>query len=436
MLRIVPPSPRHLPAAIAAALGLFIVTAIAVIFASAAESARAEVVTRTVDRDTVQFRSPGMPTGTRAKSAVVFDAQTGKTLWALRPTDRRLIASTTKIMTALVAIERTKPDELLTATNYPAPAVESTLGLVPGERMTAQDLIRALMLVSANDAADTLAARTASSRAAFVGLMNEKARALGLRGTRFGNPVGLDMPRTYSTAADLAKLTQAAMKVPRFSSVVGRRKATLRSGAKVRRISNRNKLVQRKRWVTGVKTGHTLAAGYLLVSSAEKLDATVISVVTGEPTEAARDADSLKLLTFGRGFYRPVAPLQTRRSLYKLPVELQDIQVAVHPTRDVRFAVRNGERVTVTLRSEEKLKGPLAAGTRVGTATVLRGGKQIAAVPVVVKQSVPEAPISAVLLNALGQVLPWLLVGGGILLLAVVLMRRRRPAARRPGYVA
>lgn len=432
-----PPSPRHFSAATTAAstlAWLIALCVLAVLFAAA--PAAAEVVTRTVERDTVNVRSPRMPTGTRAKTAVVFDVQTGRTLWALRPNERRLIASTTKIMTALVAIERTRPDELLTATNYPGDPAESKLGLIPGERMTAQDLIRALMLVSANDAADTLAARTATSRAAFVHAMNDKARELGLRGTRYGNPVGLDMPRTYSTAADLAKLTQAALKVPRFSSVVGRRKATLRSGAKVRHIVNRNKLVGRYPWVTGVKTGHTMAAGYLLVSSADKAGASVVSVVTGEPSEAARDADSVKLLRFGRAFYKPVAPLKKSRAVYKLPVELQDITAPVYPARDVRFAVRNGERIAVALRSERELKGPLAAGTRVGTATVTRGGKQVADVPVVLREAVPEAPISAVLMDLLGKLLPWLLAGAILVSLLVYLLRRRRPEARRPGYVA
>lgn len=427
-----PPSPRHLSAAATAVLiGTF---AFALVFG--AVNARAEIATRTVDRETVDVRSPRMPTGTRAKTAVVFDAQTGRTLWAIRPNDRRLIASTTKIMTALVAIERTEPNELLTATNYPAAAVESKLGLVPGERMTAQDLIRALMLVSANDAADTLAARTTSSRAAFVRAMNEKASELGLKGTRYGNPIGLDVPRTYSTAADLAILTQAALKVPRFADVVDKRRATLRSGAKVRRIVNRNKLVGRYPWVTGVKTGHTLAAGYLLVGSAEKVDASVVSVVTGEPSEAARDADTVKLLRFGRAFYKPVSPLRRSRSVYELPVELQDIKAAVYPSRDVRFAARDGERITVTLRSEQELKGPLAAGTRVGTATVTRGGKQVAAVPVVLREAVPEAPIAAVLLDLLGRILPWLLIGAILVFAVVYLLRRRSPEARRAGYVA
>ena len=138
--------------------------------------------------------TPRTPRGVLAKSGMVLDAQTGRQLWARRVNQRRLIASTTKIMTAIVAISRTRPNEMLTATNYRAGIGESLLGLKPGEQMSAQDLIKGLLLESGNDAADTLAAGTASSRAAFVAAMNARARQYGLTRTRFSNPIGLDGP--------------------------------------------------------------------------------------------------------------------------------------------------------------------------------------------------------------------------------------------------
>ncbi|MGB1582713.1 MAG: D-alanyl-D-alanine carboxypeptidase family protein [Solirubrobacterales bacterium] len=419
-------------AARAALLSIAAVTLSLSGFSAIASAANVEY---SVSERTVRFKSPRMPTGTNAKSAVVMDAETGRMLWALRPNQRRLIASTTKIMTALVAISRTRPNELLTATAYPAGPGESLLGLKPSERMTAKDLLTGLMLASGNDAADTLAARTATSRAAFVRAMNRRARTLGLRGTLFGNPVGLDVPETYSTASDLAKLTQHALTEPRFANIVGKSKATLRSGARTRRISNRNRLVGRYSYVDGVKTGRTLAAGYVLVGAASREDARVISVVTGEPSETERDKDTLKLLRFGRAFYRPVEPLSRDRGALRLPVALQDITAVAYPQRDVRFAVRSGDRLRVTAVAPDELKGPLAAGTRVGTATVFREGERVADVPLRLRRAVPSPPTLAVVVHQIGKALPYVAILGLIGLLGFVIIRRRRLRTHRPEYV-
>jgi D-alanyl-D-alanine carboxypeptidase (penicillin-binding protein 5/6) len=402
----------------------------------AAPSARAEDnIVRTLDQRTITVRPPRDPSGLSAKTAIALDAETGRILWSRKATTRRLIASTTKIMTALVAISRTRPNEMLTATAYRAGVGESLLGLKPGEKMTAQDLIRGLLLESGNDAADTLAARTASSRAAFVDAMNRRARQLGLSRTHFANPVGLDSPQNYSTAADLAALSREALKVPRFANTVDRAKMRLRSGNQPRTITNRNPLVARYKWAVGVKTGHTLAAGYLLVGAAAKLDSRVISVVTGEPSEAARESDSTKLLKFGRSFYRPVKPLAKQRSVYALPVALQDITAKVYPKRDVEFAVRNGEKIAVRLDAPKELDGPRTAGSIVGTATVLRNNKPAGTVQVALRDDVPAPPTTAVMLHALGQILPWLLAALALCMLGTFLVRRKRIRTHRPEFV-
>lgn len=394
-----------------------------------------ENVIRTVSTTTVKVPRPADPKGIDAKTAIVLDAQTGLRLWSRGAERRRLIASTTKIMTALVAISRTTPGEMLTATNYRGGLGESLLGLRPGERMSAQDLITGLMLESGNDAADTLAARTASSRAAFVQAMNRRARAMGLTRTHFANPIGLDAAGNYSTASDLSQLARNALKVPRFSSVVKKAHATLDSGTTVHRITNRNPLVGKYPWATGVKTGHTLAAGYLLVGSAKKLDAQVISVVTGEPSEGARETDSAALLRFGRGFYKPVNPLKKSRAVAALPVHLQDITAKVYPRRDISYALRNGEQIAVQLDSPKEIKGPRSAGSIVGKAIVLREGKQVASVPVALGAPVPEPPTSAVMLDALGRILPFVLLGLLLVMILTFFLRRRDDRTHRPGFV-
>ncbi len=384
---------------------------------------------------TVKVPTPRAPSGILAETGIVLDAQTGRHMWGRDTKKRRLIASTTKIMTALVAISRTTPNELLTATRYRAGVGESLLGLKPGESMSAQDLIKGLMLESGNDAADTLAAGTASSRSAFVAAMNRRARSLGLTRTRFSNPIGLDASGNFSTANDLATLGRYALTVPRLSSVIDKSRLTLRSGATVRRISNRNPLIGKYPWAIGVKTGYTIAAGYLLVGAAEKLDARVISVVTGDRTEAARESDSAALLRYGRAFYKPVAPLRKKQSVYALPVEFQDIKAKVYPRRDYSFAARNGEQVELRLIAPRQIKGPRPAGSIVGDAIVLRGGKQVASVPVSLGEGVPAPPVTAVMLHALGLILPWVLLALGISMVATFLLRRKKERTARPGFV-
>lgn len=411
--------PPTAPLAVVAILVL--IACVAAVAAGAADTA-----TRTVEQATVRVRAPSAPKGLSMKSGIVTDAATGRVLWSRKASRRRLIASTTKTMTALVALDRSRPSQKLRATNYAHDAAESLIGLIPGEKMTAHDLITALMLVSANDAADTLALRLGGgSRKNFVAAMNRRARAIGMNDTVFGNAVGLDRPTTFSTARDMAKLGAEAMRTPELAAIVGRRRATLRSGAKTRRVVNKNHLVQRYPYVDGIKTGHTLKAGYLLLGSATKLDARVISVVMGASSEAGREQETLKLLRFGRAHFKPVEPVSAGRTLYRLPVALQDSTAPVFAKRDIRFAMRDRERYAVTITSAKELEGPLAAGSRVGTLHVEREGRPVADAPVFLRESVPEPPVAAVMLDLLQRALPLMLILAVAFIMGLLLLRRR-----------
>ncbi|MBA2506475.1 MAG: D-alanyl-D-alanine carboxypeptidase, partial [Thermoleophilaceae bacterium] len=165
------------------------------------------------------------PPPVRAPSAIVVDAATGEVLYEKNTRDRRQIASTTKLMTALLTRERAKPADVFTAAPYSAGAAESKINLRRGERMKVGDLFTALMLESANDAAATLAEGIAGSRAAFVRAMNERAEELGLEDTSYANPIGFDDPQNYSTAADLARLARKLMEDRGFARTVDRARA-------------------------------------------------------------------------------------------------------------------------------------------------------------------------------------------------------------------
>jgi D-alanyl-D-alanine carboxypeptidase (penicillin-binding protein 5/6) len=372
------------------------------------------------------------PDVSSAAAAIVVDGRNGEVMFAKRPDERRAIASTTKLMTALLALERARPRQVLTAPGYDALPAESRINLRRGERMTVQDLLEALLLESANDAAAAIAENLSGSREAFVAEMNVRAQELGLENTSYANPIGLDDPANYSTARDLATLTRLLLDRPRFARVVDMPVAELESGAIPRVIDNRNTLIASTPWVTGVKTGYTAGAGNVLVGSAKgRGGAEVISVVLGEPSEAARDADTLELLTWGLGQFRRVRVLDPKRALARADIRYyEDDQARLVPRRGAVVTIRRGEQVRRRVRSRDELEGPLPAGSRAGVVTVLVDGERVRRVALVTAAEVPEAGTLRVLTSVLGVPLT-LLLGLAILLaapIAVLLARgRRRP---------
>jgi D-alanyl-D-alanine carboxypeptidase (penicillin-binding protein 5/6) len=375
-------------------------------------------------------RPPAVP---GADAAIVVDGRDGDVMFAKNPRERQSIASTTKLMTALLTLEHTRPREVLRAADYVAAPVESQIGLRPGERMTVQDLLEALLLESANDAAVTLAEGVSGSLDAFVADMNERAAELGLEDTSYANPIGFDDPLNYSTAADLAVLSRELLGRPRFARVVDMPKAELESGARPRTIDNRNTLVASHPFVTGVKTGHTLGAGYVLIGSAKGRGGRVISIVMGEPGEAARDAETLKLLRWGIARFQRVRVIDDRRTMARADIEHRDERAALVPARDAVVTLRDGERVRRRIRAPEEVEGPLPAGSRVGSVTVFVDGERVRRVALVTASNVPEAGAMRVLISVLGVPLTVLLVLAILLgaVLMVVGLRTRVRLVRR-----
>jgi D-alanyl-D-alanine carboxypeptidase (penicillin-binding protein 5/6) len=375
--------------------------------------------------------APSLP---NAKAAIVVDGRNGEVMFAKRPRARREIASTTKLMTALLTLEGTRPRQIFRGSDYRPAAVESQIGLRPGERMRVADLFEALMLESANDAAETLAEGIAGSRGAFVAAMNERARRLGLDGTSYANPIGLDDPHNYSTARDLAKLTFDLMQLPRFASVVDTQSAQLRSGARPRTVQNRNDLIGAYPFVNGVKTGHTTQAGYVLIGSARSsIGGRVISVVMGEPSEAGRDRDTLALLRWGLARFHRERVLDRRRPLARTDIEYFDERAALVPRRGLVLTLRDGEHVSRRVNAPARLSGPLPAGRRVGSVVVSVDGERVRRAPLVTAAGVPAAGTLRVLTSVLGIPLTVLAIVAILIAAALVILRLRvrlRPVNR------
>ncbi|MCR5682400.1 MAG: D-alanyl-D-alanine carboxypeptidase [Clostridiales bacterium] len=220
-----------------------------------------------------------------AASAILIEASTGTPLYE-KDADRRLpMASTTKIMTALVVLEHTAPD---TQIEVPAEACSiegSSIYLRPSERITAEDLLWAVLLESANDAAAALAVSVGGSIEGFAAMMNEKAEVLGLADTHFTNPHGLDDEEHYTTARDLAKLAVAAMAHPAFRTMVAARRHTIEREDGTRVLLNHNRLLRLSEDVVGVKTGFTRKSGRCLVSAAERDGVALVCVTLNAPDD-------------------------------------------------------------------------------------------------------------------------------------------------------
>jgi serine-type D-Ala-D-Ala carboxypeptidase (penicillin-binding protein 5/6) len=371
-----------------------------------------------------------------APAAIVVDAQTGEVLWARHPHARRPIASTTKLMTAYITLARTGPSEVFPAPAYGGGAAESTLGLRPGERMSVGDLLKALMLPSANDAAYDLAVNVGGSRARFVRMMNAHARELGLDDTHYSTPVGLDSPGNYSSASDLARLAGRLLRNGLIARIVNLPSARLRTGSHARTVVNRNDLVARYHFVDGIKTGHTAGAGFVLVGAAHGNGAHVISVVLGTPSIAARDADSLALLRYGVAQFQRVHPVVKQRMYAQAKVRWYDgRRVKLVAARDIAFTARRGRPVRTRVVAPGRLEGPVAAGRGVGKVQVLVRGRVVRSVPLVTAHSVPAASFvrkAAARVGGAGVAVALVVLILGAVLLALLRMRsaRKGPGGR------
>jgi serine-type D-Ala-D-Ala carboxypeptidase (penicillin-binding protein 5/6) len=369
----------------------------------------------------------------RAPAAILVEPATGDVVFQRNAHDERPIASTTKLMTALLTLEREKLSQTFTTIRYRAAPAESVIGLRAGERMTVADLLRGLLLASANDAAATLAARVGGTREHFVDLMNARARQLGLRDTHYSNPIGLDQAGNHSSAEDLVKLTLILRRNAFFRAVTNLPSATLKTGARSRTIANRNTLVRTVRAVNGVKTGHTSTAGYVLVGSATRNGVTVVSAVLADPSEAARDADSLTLLRYGLDRYHRLAATVKGRAYATAKLAHRDQRVDFVATRTVRRTIRRGEHYRLRiLGAPRQIDGPLPSGARVGTIEVRWRGKAIDRVALVTSRPVSGATVVEKAGGLIGRTLIVVLVAALALgSLQVVLLRRRMQRRRR-----
>jgi D-alanyl-D-alanine carboxypeptidase (penicillin-binding protein 5/6) len=374
--------------------------------------------------------SPAPPT-LPVSGASLLVAGMRSPLWSVNGNAKLAIASTTKMMTALVVLQHVKRlGTIFTQNDWRAEPVDSQIGLDPGERMTVRDLLVALLLPSADDAAEDLAYNVGDrSIPRFVAMMNADARVLGLDHTHYSTPIGLDTTGNYSSPDDLVRLAEYMMRNwPFFRRTVGMSTATLTSGRYVRHIVNTDDLVGKDAWIHGVKTGHTLEAGYVLVAEGRRDGFTLLASVLGTSSEEARDASALALLNWGFAAFRAVRPVRTGERFARRPVPYEARPVAIVAARGFRTVVARGASVRERVGRLARLHGPMAKGTVVGQLSVIIAGRHAASIPLILARRLPAVSLATKLEHFIKQpftllVLALLLGGAGVALVA----RRRRP---------
>ena len=327
------------------------------------------------------------PLGVSAKGAALYNPDTDTFLYEKNADTRYPMASTTKIMTALVAAEET---DLSEEVMIPAEAVGiegSSLYLCEGEKFTMEELLYGLMLRSANDAATAIALTVSGSVSAFADKMNEKAAALGLTDTHFENPHGLDAPAHYTTARDLARLGAAAIQNEAVRTIASTYKKTIGEGESTRLIVNHNKLLRSYEGAIGLKTGFTKKCGRCLVGAAEKNGITLVTATLSAPDDWA---DHTRMLDYGFDALTAYARL--------LPGEFsKEISVLGGMSSTVTLTNREGftlidrvglADVEMKIAANPYATAPIAEGDVLGKLLFIREGELLGSLDLVAKESV------------------------------------------------
>ena len=326
---------------------------------------------------------------TSAASAVLIEQSSGRVLYQQDPDTERLIASVTKIMTALVALEHGDKDQSYTVTVQDM-AEGSSMYLKPGDVLRLEELLYGLMLASGNDAALAVAHCVSGSVEAFVELMNETARHLGLIHTHFVNPNGLDAEGHYSSAGDMAALAAYALQNQDFRRIVSTASITIGD----RYLANHNKLLRMCEGCIGVKTGYTKAAGRTLVSAAVRDGMTLVCATLNDGNDWN---DHMTLLDYGFANYHMETAAPAGRVLASTLVrEGTAVTVPLAVAEDLRYPITDDEQLTVVARVPLSVPAPVVPGQVIGEVCAYLEGEEVAKVDLMAaapsaKREIPSA---------------------------------------------
>lgn len=341
--------------------------------------------------------------GLNAKSAILMEEATGNILYESNPDERLPIASVTKVMTMLLIMEavdsgKISLDDMVTVSENAMSYGGSTMFLETGEQLTVNDMLKGIAVASANDGCVAMAEHLAGSESAFVDMMNEKAKELGMENTHFMNTNGLDEDDHYSSARDVAIMSRELMKHETIFNYTSIWMDTLRGGKF--QLANTNKLIRFYDGANGLKTGSTSKALCCLSAAAKRNDMQLIAVVLGAPTSAERFASAKSLLDYGFVNYAVNTQITAGDEVQKIAVEKGvDKEVDVVAGDSCSTLVKKGQEDNITkeIKIDETITAPIEAGQKIGTMTISRDGEVIADIDLNASSAVEKKGIGLII---------------------------------------
>ncbi|MDQ0197427.1 D-alanyl-D-alanine carboxypeptidase family protein [Neobacillus ginsengisoli] len=335
------------------------------------------------------------------KSAILIERDTGKVLYEKNSQEELPPASMTKIMTMLLIMEaidqrKLSWNEKIRTSEYAASMGGSQIFLEPGEEMTTKQMLMGIAIGSGNDAAVAMAERIAGSEDAFVDMMNEKAKQLGLKHTFFKNTTGLPVSGHFSSAYDMAIMAKELLKYEDITKFTGMYEGYLRENTdKKFWLVNTNKLVRFYPGVDGLKTGFTAEAKYCLTATAQKNGMRVIAVVFGAPTSKERNAQVTKMLNYAFSQYQTHPMFKRNQSIAKANISKgKEKSVEAVTSEPLSLLTKKGEKTADVKKKvilQKNLNAPIHKGDKVGTIKLIKDGKVILESPLVANKDVKEA---------------------------------------------
>ena len=351
----------------------------------------------------VVFAEGNTDLGLNAKSAILMEEATGNILYESNPDERLPIASVTKVMTMLLIMEavdsgKISLDDMVTVSENAMSYGGSTMFLETGEQLTVNDMLKGIAVASANDGCVAMAEHLAGSESAFVDMMNEKAKELGMENTHFMNTNGLDEDDHYSSARDVAIMSRELMKHETIFNYTSIWMDTLRGGKF--QLANTNKLIRFYDGANGLKTGSTSKALCCLSAAAKRNDMQLIAVVLGAPTSAERFASAKSLLDYGFANYEVNTQITAGDEVQKIAVEKGvDKEVGVVAGDSCSTLVKKGQEDNITkeIKIDETITAPIEAGQKIGTMTISRDGEVIADIDLNASSAVEKKGIGLII---------------------------------------
>ena len=351
----------------------------------------------------VVFAEGNTDLGLNAKSAILMEESTRNILYEINPDERLPIASVTKVMTMLLIMEavdsgKISLDDMVTVSENAMSYGGSTMFLETGEQLTVNDMLKGIAVASANDGCVAMAEHLAGSESAFVDMMNEKAKELGMENTHFMNTNGLDEDDHYSSARDVAIMSRELMKHETIFNYTSIWMDTLRGGKF--QLANTNKLIRFYDGANGLKTGSTSKALCCLSAAAKRNDMQLIAVVLGAPTSAERFASAKSLLDYGFANYAVNTQITAGDEVQKIAVEKGvDKEVGVVAGDSCSTLVKKGQEDNITkeIKIDETITAPIEAGQKIGTMTISRDGEVIADIDLNASSTVEKKGIGLII---------------------------------------